>query len=470
MLRRLAVVVIVLCAAIPVASADSVLQGGAIDITVWLPDSDGINYSLPQTTLEQDRYFNSAHCLCSQNDAGPEQLFAAHLSYNPAPAAAVSETVEIWTGSDCNDSQLRDASCGPDPKGSVGTEAINDTENVQLTVAQLLDPTASGSCPTVEQTATIWAIINPEHDATIEDQFTVAVDSDTQAPPSPVSFDTATGAESAIELSWPTIVSNASDIEYYQVLCGTLNADGESADPAPNSPTQDPRYQSSRDLCDVPDPFEPTAITLTTPSTDAPDGGTDAFYLPRELAQYNPAYICGETNGNATGIRIDGLENGVPYYFVLLAVDRVGNFSAVTMHQTLTPRPATDFWEDLQNKGSNVEGGFCLIADTYGDGGGGPGGAITEGLRRFRDETLASSAAGRWLTARYYADVAPLGALVRRSMIARVAFAIVLLPLVAVALLWHLLTLPGLIALSLLLRAGWCAWRRRAARPVGRRR
>ena len=94
MLRRLAVVVIVLCAAIPVASADSVLQGGAIDITVWLPDSDGINYSLPQTTLEQDRYFNSAHCLCSQNDAGPEQLFAAHLSYNPSPPTPRPST---WT-------------------------------------------------------------------------------------------------------------------------------------------------------------------------------------------------------------------------------------------------------------------------------------------------------------------------------------------------------------------------------------
>ena len=33
----------------------------------------------------------------------------------------------------------------------------------------------------------------------------------------------------------------------------------------------------------------------------------------------------------------------------------------------LTPHAVTDFWEDLHDQGSHVEGGFCLLAETYGD-------------------------------------------------------------------------------------------------------
>jgi hypothetical protein len=132
------------------------------------------------------------------------------------------------------------------------------------------------------------------------------------------------------------------------------------------------------------------------------------------------------------------LPDGTPYLVALLAIDKFGNASGTYFTSKLTPVPATDFWEDLHNQGSGVEGGFCLISQTFGDDSG-----LTNTLRHFRDDTLASTAFGRWLTDVYYA----LSFNLHGSLIARIAMAIVLLPFIAFALLWHVLTLPGLLAI-----------------------
>jgi uncharacterized protein (TIGR03382 family) len=58
----------------------------------------------------------------------------------------------------------------------------------------------------------------------------------------------------------------------------------------------------------------------------------------------------------------------VPYSIILVAVDQHGNAVGAAFDTTVTPRVAYDFWEDLHNRGSNVEGGFCL-AGTQSPGG-----------------------------------------------------------------------------------------------------
>jgi len=54
---------------------------------------------------------------------------------------------------------------------------------------------------------------------------------------------------------------------------------------------------------------------------------------------------------------------------------------------------------------------------------------------------------GRWLTDAYYSHLAPLGEYVHGNIVLRVIAGILLLPLVAFALAWHTLTLPGTLAL-----------------------
>src|SRR5262249_33159847 len=116
--------------------------------------------------------------------------------------------------------------------------------------------------------------------------------------------------------------------------------------------------------------------------------------------------------------------------------------AGVFFTSAVTPQAVTDFWEDLHDRGSKVEGGFCLIAETYGDDN-----PLTSALRRFRDDTLADTMLGRALTTAYYATLGKLGAIVHGHWPLRIVSGILLFPLVVLALLWHILTLPGLLAI-----------------------
>ncbi|HSD86775.1 MAG TPA: MXAN_2562 family outer membrane beta-barrel protein, partial [Kofleriaceae bacterium] len=218
--------------------------------------------------------------------------------------------------------------------------------------------------------------------------------------------------------------------------------------PATSSPKA-PRYQTPLMLCGAQQTITLMPSDITS-GTD-PDAGVTSVNLG-ELANLNPAFICGEsTTSTATSLRIEGLKNGTAYTVVLLAIDKYGNSSGTYFTSRLTPVPATDFWEDIHDQGSKVEGGFCLISQTYGDDN-----PLTQALRRFRDDTLAATAFGRWLTGVYYDTIGALD--LHGSLALRVVAAIVLAPLVVLALLWHLLTLPGLLGLAAL---GLFARRRR---------
>src|SRR5690606_8597704 len=122
-----------------------------------------------------------------------------------------------------------------------------------------------------------------------------------------------------------------------------------------------PRYQTGRSLCGLQQDVPIDEIELA-----ANEDEQAATLLPA-LSQLDPRYLCGDlADPSATGMMIRDLENGEPYSVLLVAVDRAGNARGVFFSQTITPQPATDFWEDLHDRGSNVEGGFCLLAETYG--------------------------------------------------------------------------------------------------------
>ena len=114
-----------------------------------------------------------------------------------------------------------------------------------------------------------------------------------------------------------------------------------------------------------------------------------------DLAQLPPAFLCGESpSSTATSLRIEGLKNGTKHIVVFLAIDKSGNATGTYFTQPLIPTPATDFWEDLHDSGSDAHGGFCLIADTYGDGGG-PGGALTDASGMSSNPVTAKSCPAR---------------------------------------------------------------------------
>lgn len=408
----------------------------------------------PSTPDAMRMYLNLAHCVCSQAGAGEETQIAYDLRLSAD--TNTNRPGELWVGTQCDDDLQRPTSCrsvGSIPDIDV---LVTREERVEFPLYDVIngaDNTAP--CRETEGDAFAWVLVDSDGDATY-DYFAnqslgnvtttpaaQAVKLDTQAPPVPTNFEGGS-AEAAIALSWDPPESRATDVFYYQALCA--RPDGT---PALDSPLA-PRYQTVRTLCGLATDIAIEEVELVGADPTPAD-------LIEPLAQLDPAYVCGEsTDPTATGMLIEGLENDVPYNVVLVSIDLSGNVAGVHFTTTITPQPATDFWEDLHDRGSSVEGGFCLLAETYGDGG-----PLTRALRAFRDETLAGSALGRALTRAYYGVLAPLGAYVHGSLALQLVAAVVLAPLVAVALLWHVLTLPGL----LLVIGALVAWRRRR-RPL----
>jgi hypothetical protein len=57
--------------------------------------------------------------------------------------------------------------------------------------------------------------------------------------------------------------------------------------------------------------------------------------------------------------RIQGLQNGIPYEFAVVAIDKVGNASAVTEARLTYPTGDEDLWQHYHDLGGGATGGFC---------------------------------------------------------------------------------------------------------------
>lgn len=131
-----------------------------------------------------------------------------------------------------------------------------------------------------------------------------------------------------------------------------------------------------------------------------------------EGAHPSPCYVCGSTASTGTSVRISGLDNHQSYQFAVVAVDDSGNPSYVSEVISATPVPTTDFAEAYADAGGKEQGGFCFVAtELYGS----YDHPDVRKLRRFRDEVLARSTAGRRFIAWYYRHGRGLARLTRHS-------------------------------------------------------
>lgn len=454
MTRFVSVTVLVMFAAIRPASADGTLgtMGAQITFDHLQISRDGTTFFEPEAT-KRPLYFNLAHCTCSK--AGRDAF--KYTVHETAPSGVHSQ-LEFWVGQQCADDTVRAQMCRQastiaDVDHLFATPEIHDFRLFDVVNGQL---SKDMDClATLEGTATIWAFVSLNGNGVFDYKTTITVGTqsgepatstngvDTKPPPLPADL-IARGSENAVALSWTPPTSNGTDVAYYQALCA--NVDGTPA----LSKGGDARYVTTPSIC--PGVTPPASEKL---SMQALDNGEAAVPLPTgAFGGLDARYICGEAPGTADSLTITGLENGTPYDVILLSVDLHGNFTGAYFSNTITPHPVKDFWEDLQDHGSGAEGGLCLLAETYGDRS-----ALTTALRAFRDDTLAGSRSGRWLRDAYYASLARLGAQVHGSLALRIVAAVLLSPLVALALLWHWLTLPGVLGLF---AAAW--WLRRRAR------
>ncbi len=443
------------------ARAQTTLDGG-----VTLKFDKLFVYNAPNTTPVEPNpettdvwsHFNLAHCECGLAKPDHVESKFEYLITASATTPTLNQPVEIWVGSTCDTSDSRAVNTNLCHKintiSSISTIQSSRNVHVSVPVFDVMNPEPSNKtmCMKRRLTGTIWALADAmSASGKLDYSSKVAIATDTEPPPEPTNFRGA-GIDSGVEISW-TPPSDTSDVLGYQVLCATASNDFS----VKKSDVPTKKYMTSTTVCSLPAPgitVNERPISVQASPTDA---GAGASAKPTGgLAALNSEFLCGETmSQTASSVTVSGLTNGVAYKFILLAVDKYQNAWATSFTSTITPAPSTDFWEDLHGNGSDAQGGLCLLAETYGDDSG-----LTGALRAFRDNTLGGSRAGRWLTRIYYTTLGKLGGYVHGSLALRIATAIVLAPVVALALLWHWLGLPGLFVL---LVAAWWAWRRRAA-------
>ncbi|MCW5801658.1 MAG: hypothetical protein KIT31_04675 [Deltaproteobacteria bacterium] len=398
------------------------------------------------------RQLNLAHCKCSKAGKGTEQEMAYELSATVTTGSG--RPADIFAGSSCNDDLQRPMTCKQLPSvPDIDQLAIPPPFLVKFTAFDIVNGLKTDQdCGEREGSGDIWVMWDMGNGVPYEffEQKSVGTATsfpdvrgiDTLAPELPTEF-RAAGGEGTIDISWKLPLARPADIYAFQALCARHDTG------APVGGTFAPLYQTATDVCGIDDP-----IPLVPSSASAPAGELPVETAPLAFSGLNPAFLCAtQTSGTATSISLRGLDNDVAYDVAILIVDFYGNVKATFLTSTVTPRLVTDFWEDIHERGGQIEGGFCLIAETFGDQG-----PLTQTLRAFRDETLASTVYGRALIEAYYATIGKLGAVVQGSVVLRAIAAVLLAPLVALALAWHFLSLPVLV---LLLALPWFWWRAR---------
>lgn len=443
------------------------------------PNADDPFFPEPQAgSTELLHYFNLAHCNCAQTSVTAKMSpgnFKYFVHETMPSGSGIQVNIDFWVGSSCTgaDIQQRDLSCLKLDSSNSATSSLSNVDaespygdDREFNLYQVVNGKLHDTEPCIQNdnvSAPIYAFIRADSATDTNDYDyktsiaagTLSTDTgtasgvDTQPPPLPEDLK-ANPNEGQIDLSWTPPGGGNIDVAYYQALCATV--DGM---PTHATPTNDPQYVTTASTCPNANPSDiMMAVAAEAPSKTVLNNGEMEISAPTgNFGALNSTYICGQVNsGTASSLSLKHLQNGTAYQVILLAIDLHGNFRATYFDHTITPHLVTDFWEDLHNRDSQAEGGLCLLAETYGDGSG-----LTNALRAFRDDTLSSSQLGRWLSDAYYATLAKLGVYVHGSIVLRGIVAVLLAPLVAVGLLWHWFSLPGVLGL---IAAAWL-WRRR---------
>lgn len=396
-------------AASPAARAQGQGQSGLISMKIYLPSTDNPDELVQVTNdVELTRFFNEANCEC-----GTE--FGVELLLTDATMAPDGNPVEIWVGTNCDDIQLRDMFC----KKVTTVADVRDLRNrviERISVRDLAAP-ITGVCPSAELNQRVFAIIDTNGDGIPEYTDSIEIFIDTQPPPEPVDINV-TSSEAGFNVSWDLGDSRIDDFEFFQVLC---YPDG---DPTPVFDNPDaPKYETPFTVCGL--------DTGTQPGLDAGlDGGTGNDFGITDL---DPRFICGTQTFGAGSMTVSGLENGVNYRAIWVAVDHSRNATPVDLG-TVQPEPLIDWWEDYKGSGGTADGGYCFVATaTYGS----YDHPYVVVLRDFRDHTLAHFGLGRWFIRTYYALSPPLAHLIAGSRVLRGVSMVLLFPLVVGAAVWE---------------------------------
>jgi hypothetical protein len=417
-------------------------------------NNDGSVRYQPFNDMDRLTFFNFANCVCGS-------LFSAGMQFQTGSPGASNDTVEVWTGTQCDmgtDPNARLSRCTKADAFSVQALASNTAVHRELHANQLMAAGNVGTCYSDRAgTNNIFALIDEQGaGTTFQLDQTVQVPFDLQ-PPSPVANPSSVGVENAVKVQWDAISGSTTDIRGYQVLCAR-----QDGSPVFAQRTNDPVYIRPADVAGC----NPSATGVPDAGPTTADAG--AVVDPTSFEGLDPRFICsGEIGATGNEARIDvggadpALGPNEAIRTIVVTIDNARNYASVAAGSA-SPSPVRDAWEVYKDDGGQADGGFCFVATAaYGN----YDHPYVRILRHFRDHTLARTATGRAFIRWYYRHSPPWAAALRRHPWARVAAQVALFPLVLGAWVWDATTLgEKLLALALVI--GWLAWRRRRRRSA----
>ncbi len=325
---------------------------------LFIADSSGMLVEPPDSdTLRH--HMNLASCECSRAKASTDTdlYYELHLT----ATTNMNLPGQVFVGSECSDDIQRPMLCHEIPTAAIGDLDVLSTraENIRVPLYDLINPATTQAGMACAQanggSAFVWVVGDTDKNGSPDffsprpldlAKFTDVMGFDTQAPPLPTNI-TALGGEGSIEIKWSIPDSNATDLYAFQAFC--MDASGNAVGAG-----ETPLYSTTETVCGIPSPQDLVATTIDSVE------GTAVAAPPASFMNLDPAFLCGtQPSGTATSLQINGLENNAEYTIALVAVDFYGNQVGTFFNRTVVPKPVTDFWEDIHDRGGKIEGGFC---------------------------------------------------------------------------------------------------------------
>jgi hypothetical protein len=180
----------------------------------------------------------------------------------------------------------------------------------------------------------------------------------TGAPPTAPGGITVEGGDEALVVSWaPISTSTVTNLAGFLVFC--VRGDGlQVFNPSYYDFKNDRPYLTSQILC-------PPGTPITATASSSAAGTTTAVQVPAPPSIHNldPNDLCsGLLPPTQSSVRIEILQNGIPYTVGVAAVDTSLNASPIAMGFVQEPVPTINLYQAYRDAGGQATGGYCALA------------------------------------------------------------------------------------------------------------
>ena len=371
--------------------------------------------SLAKNSYDTDKKLaiNASRCMELFDLSSGQLSVVFTLSNGKTPASGASYSIKLAHGNDrCDKESLErenDDACellkGP---ASLTTAPIE----VKLDVDTLSKAETPDQCDSLNETTYVYLIVEESSSnglQTVDKIYTVqyALDFRTVRPNAP-EFVLASGGGESIKVSWESV----SGAESYKVYYGEEGVSISEGD------------------------------------------------RPEDLIGFHTA------TSTSTSITIKNkVSSDANYLIGVTAIDADGNESLIGEVVTVETVESKDFWQSYREENQDVDGGFCFIATAaYGS----TQEPHVRVLRKFRDDVLMQSDAGRWFVETYYRLSPPAAHFIGQHPVLRAITRAALWPLYGFAIV--LMYAPAALYLALAMLCGgigYAFFRRRKAKIAG---